>query len=71
MKKDVIKIILVILFGLFIIITTVASLTGVQPAASIVTSNDGKYVYIVGATHYDFYQSSDYGKTFKNVKLPN
>ena len=37
--------------------------------ASITTSSDGKYVYIIGYTTKQFYRSEDFGKTFSNFEI--
>ncbi len=44
-------------------------LTGNITAASITTSEDGKYVYIMGGASNDYYRSEDYGKTFENFDV--
>ncbi len=43
--------------------------SGNYNSATITTSNDGKYVYIVGGGTQNFYRSEDYGKTFENFDI--
>ncbi len=38
-------------------------------AANLATSDDGKYVYIIGAFSNDYFRSEDFGKTFENFDI--
>ena len=62
-----------ILSGFFIWLSCVtmigAKKLGFDPAASIATSADGKFVYIIGDDTDSYYRSTNYGKTFYNLSL--
>ncbi len=45
------------------------SLSGQGNSASIATSDDGKFVYVIGYQSNNYYRSEDFGKTFENLDI--
>ncbi|MCP4178767.1 MAG: hypothetical protein GY756_13460 [bacterium] len=69
MKQKLVYVLLGVLICISCVTMMATNLTGQGNAASITTSDDGKYVYIMGVGTDDFYRSEDFGKTFENFGI--